>query len=68
MKFKILGVIAFIALLIFSPALADTTYYYVGDPYTTNSDPADFGTNMTGSITFNFDTSSATGIYYLVRQ
>ncbi len=62
---KLLAVAALLGLLGASQASADTTYYYVGDPYTTNSDPANFGTNMTGSVTFNFDTSGATGIYYL---
>src|SRR5262249_25173486 len=47
------------------PASADTTYYYVGNAYTANSDPANFGTHMTGSITFDFDTSNATGVFYL---
>jgi hypothetical protein len=54
-----------VALLGTAPATADTTYYYVGNPYTTNLDPANFGTNMTGSVTFNFDASSATGTFYL---
>jgi hypothetical protein len=53
------------ALLGVSPVQADTTYYYVGNPYTANSDPTNFGTNMTGSVTFDFDTSSATGVFYL---
>jgi hypothetical protein len=54
-----------VLLLSASQASADTTYYYVGNPYTTNLDPANFGTNMTGSVTFNFDTSSASGTFYL---
>jgi hypothetical protein len=66
MKWKILGgVLACMALFTASVASADTTYYYVGNPYSTNSDPTSFGANMTGSVTFNFDTSSATGTYYL---
>ncbi len=59
------GAFTCIALLGVWPVRADTTYYYVGNPYTTNLDPANFGTNMTGSVTFNFDTSSATGVFYL---
>jgi len=59
------GAFTCVALVGVSPVQADTTYYYVGNPYTTNSDPVNFGTNMTGSVTFNFDTSSATGTYYL---
>jgi hypothetical protein len=54
-----------LALLGALPASADTTYYYIGKPYTYNSDPTNLGTNMTGSVTFNFDTSNATGTYYL---
>jgi hypothetical protein len=54
-----------VALLGAPSASADTTYYYVGNPYTTNSDPTNLGTQMTGSVTFNFDTSSATGVFYL---
>jgi hypothetical protein len=67
MRRKILGdVLACVALLGASQASADTTYYYVGNPYTTsNPDPATLGTHITGSVTFNFDTSSATGLYYL---
>jgi hypothetical protein len=66
MKPKVLGGGLFcMALLGVWPAQADTTYYYVGNPYTYNTDPTNLGTNMTGSVTFNFDTSSATGTYYL---
>lgn len=46
-------------------ASADTTYYYVGQPYTTNADPAKLGTNMTGSVTFDFDTTGVSGKYFL---
>lgn len=40
-----------------------TTYNYIGHAYTdyTGSGQADFGTNMTGSVTFNIDTSALTG-------
>jgi hypothetical protein len=75
MKRKILGgVLNCMALFTASVASADTTYYYVGSPYTyvgyrgtppdtTPRDPAPLGTNITGSVTFNFDTSA--GLYYL---
>jgi hypothetical protein len=43
-----------------TPALA-TTYDYVGNLYTSNTDPGVLGTNLTGAVTFNFDTSSFTG-------
>lgn len=42
------------------PVLA-TTYNYTGPTYTTNADPTTFGTNLTGTVTFNFDTSNFTG-------
>ena len=42
-----------------------TTYQYVGLPYTTNTDPADFGSNMTGTVTFSFDTTGVTGVFGL---
>jgi hypothetical protein len=52
--------------LVSPPAIADSTYYYVGNPYTTNNpDPATLGTNITGSVTFDFDTTGVTGLYYL---
>jgi hypothetical protein len=60
-----LGLFTCMAVIGTSPASADTTYYYVGNPYTTNSDPTNFGTNMTGSVTFDFDTSGVTGVFYL---
>jgi hypothetical protein len=55
------------ALLVFAIALigaarADTTYDYAGLPYTSITDPFNaLGTNMTGSVTFTFDTSGFTG-------
>ena len=42
-----------------------TTYQYVGLPYTTNTDPANFGSNMTGTVTFSFDTTGVTGVFGL---
>lgn len=59
----LLSCTAFAALFI-NPANA-TTYYYNGNPYTTNADPVNLGANMTGSVTFDFDTSATTGTYYL---
>jgi len=47
-----------------APASA-TTYNYVGNPYTSNGDPANFGTHMTASVTFDFDTSAASGTFSL---
>jgi hypothetical protein len=38
-----------------------TTYNYVGAPYLINTDPGLFGSNMTGTVTFNFDTTGDTG-------
>src|SRR5262245_16508698 len=60
-----IGILTGMAVLGITPVSADTTYDYVGNSYTTNSDPANFGTHMTGSITFDFDTSNATGVFYL---
>src|SRR5215471_21171899 len=45
--------LAFLAPL---PAAAGTTYSYTGAPYTTISNGA-FGTKMTGTVTFGFDTT-----------
>ena len=47
----------------FQAPAAATTYNYVGNPYASNSfpGPAGLGSNLTGSVTFNFDTSSFTG-------
>jgi hypothetical protein len=53
-----------------------TTYYYTGAPYSyigyvgnppdpVVRDPTPLGTNVTGSVTFDFDTSGVTGLYYL---
>jgi hypothetical protein len=64
MKVNLLALIAAGALFGVLPANA-TTYTYVGSPYTINQDPARLGTNMTGSATFNFDTSAASGIFFL---
>lgn len=61
---KLSGLFLPLLILFGSPAAA-TTYYYVGNPYAINSVPTDFGTNMVGSVTFDFDTSTATGTYYL---
>jgi hypothetical protein len=47
-------------------ARGDTTYTYVGSPYTFNNAPADLGANMTGSVTFNFDTSGVSGTFDLL--
>ena len=38
-----------------------TNYAYTANPYTSNFDPSVVGTNLTGSVTFNLDTSSFTG-------
>jgi hypothetical protein len=60
------ALIACMALLLPVPAMA-TTYYYTGPNYVTNAnDPTyapngPFGNNMTGSVTFDFDTSAYTG-------
>jgi hypothetical protein len=72
------GALACTALAGAPAARADTTYYYTGGPYsqietafigtgTPNpnaaSDAAKFGTNMTGFVTFNFDTSGFSGTF-----
>jgi hypothetical protein len=46
------------------PASA-TTYNFVGDTYDTIADPTVYGTQMTGSVTFNQDTSNFTGLIYI---
>ena len=46
------------------PARA-TTYTYVAPTYTINADPTIYGTQMTGSVTFNQDTSNFTGLIYV---
>jgi hypothetical protein len=52
MNARLFGLATAIAILSISPASA-VTYNYVGNAYTTNPDPADFGSNMTGSVTFS---------------
>jgi hypothetical protein len=47
-----------------APASA-ATYTYASDAYTLNVDPTIYGTRMTGSVTFNQDTSNFTGIIYI---
>ena len=74
MEARLLGVAALLALsgasaLGLSPAGAITvTYDYVGSPYEVGAvTPGgySFGAMMTGSVTFNFDTTAATGTYIL---
>ena len=62
MKTKILGLIAGMALFGPLPAMA-TTYDFVGNPYTINTNPGPgvLGTDLTGAVTFTPDTSSFTG-------
>jgi hypothetical protein len=64
-KLKIAGIASAAVLMVAlcqSHARA-TTYDYVGNPYTSNANPGPgvLGTNLTGVVTFNFDTSSFTG-------
>jgi hypothetical protein len=59
---QMVGLVAVITFFGQSAATA-TTYTYTGLEYTHNPDPADFGTHMTGSVTFNFDTSGVSGTY-----
>jgi hypothetical protein len=60
-----------VAVLTALPATAiTTTYVYTGAPYTTiiaptPADAARFGTNMTGAVTFDFDTTGVTGSFGL---
>jgi hypothetical protein len=67
------SVFACVAVLGTLPARADTTYYYTGNPYTTifttfAADAAKFGTQMTGSVTFNFDTTGVTETFLLLQS
>jgi hypothetical protein len=64
MKAGLLGVVVVSAMFGALPASA-TTYNYVGQTYTTNADPTIYGTQMTGSVTFNQDTSNFTGLIYV---
>jgi hypothetical protein len=52
-----------IALLVAGSQAEATTYIYTGIQYTdyAGAGLANFGTNMTGSVTFNIDTSARTG-------
>jgi hypothetical protein len=61
-KSRLLGVSVAVALSCPLPAIA-TTYNYLGPLYTDNNDVADFGPRMTGSVTFDFDTTGATGTF-----
>jgi hypothetical protein len=61
-KTRLLGVSVAVALFCPLPAMA-TTYNYSGPLYTFNNDVADYGIRMTGSVTFNFDTSGVTGTF-----
>ena len=69
MKLKILGgIIILHSVLGVLPAKADTVYNYIGNSYISYDDgasPAQFGTHMTGSVTFNFDTSGISGTFAL---
>jgi hypothetical protein len=62
MNRKVLRLIVAVAMFGPLPATA-TTYNYSGPLYTTNNDLADYGLRMTGSVTFNFDTSGVTGTF-----
>ena len=59
------GAVACVAILGASAARADTTYNYVGSTYTSDggNNRAVLGTNMTGSVTFNFDTTGFSGAF-----
>ena len=62
------GAFVCVAVLGASVARADTTYNYVGSPYAegpyVKSYPLEaLGTNMTGSVTFTFDTTGFTGTF-----
>src|SRR5262245_17292464 len=61
MKYVLAFGLTFLAPL---PVIADTTYSYTGAPYTSTNTPVgvSFGTNMTGTVMFNFDTTGFTGI------
>jgi hypothetical protein len=71
--------------LLGTPASADTTYYYTGNPFTTidtatilasspfftavpnpnaEADAIAFGTNLTGFVTFDFDTARVSGTFH----
>jgi hypothetical protein len=59
------GVVAVLIGLVGAAPASATTYTYVGDTYTFNVDPTIYGTRMTGSVTFDQDTSNFTGIIYI---
>jgi len=66
MRSLILAAVAALVSATFGAAPASaTTYNYVGQTYTTNADPTIYGTQMTGSVTFNQDTSNFTGLIYI---
>lgn len=48
-----------------APAIA-TTFDYAGAPYQYNTDPADYGTNLTGFVTFSCNPCSD-GTYYFTN-
>jgi hypothetical protein len=54
-----------VGLIVGTAPAAATTYTYSGGAYTLNVDPTIYGTHMTGSVTFNQDTSNFTGIIYV---
>jgi hypothetical protein len=58
----------FVALIVMSTSARATTYTYVGQPLTqiTNCSPCQTGPGLTGSVTFNFDTTTYTGPLSLV--
>jgi len=58
---KVRFVAAVLAALLASLPAGATTYNYLGNPYTSNDNPAEFGSNLTGTVTFNFDTTAFTG-------
>jgi hypothetical protein len=51
-----------VAILGASAARADTTYNYIGSSYS-GGNHEKLGTNMTGSVTFNFDTTGFSGTF-----
>ena len=63
MKVKLFAVAAWLGVTLVSASA--TTYNYVGETYTSNVDPTIYGTHMTGSVTFNQDTSNFTGTIYI---
>jgi hypothetical protein len=59
--------VALLVIIGIMSAQADTTYTYVGPSWSASA-PAVFGTAMTGSVTFDFDTTGFTGNFVNINM